>query len=125
MNIEAFKELRDTIASAPAEHCDMWDWRCGSVCCIGGWTENLLVARGVIQPRKCMMNVSGLEWTSLRDRAVNSFLGIIPAEHENLFFTFPDEVPSIGWQAWMLARLDKIIETGDIEAWDRESSVVN
>ena len=124
MNIEAFKELRDTIASVPADHCDMRDWRCGSVCCIGGWAENLLVERGVIQRRKCV-GVSVSESAALRDRAVNSFLGIIPAEHENLFFTFPDEVPSIGWQAWMLARLDKIIETGDIAAWDRESSVVN
>lgn len=104
MNIENLKKVRADIAAAKPEECDMRWWDCGSVCCIGGFTTRRMVAEGLIRAYGLNGAYEAQEYLELDDD-----------EKEALFFGYPDdETPPEGWQAWMVQRLTKIIETGEV-----------
>ena len=107
INIDNFRIIRDLIAAQPPEHCDMTEWKCGTVACIGGWTENYLIQNGVVDP-STYNNV---------EPKICAFLGIDMNEASLLFYDFPDMdtlPPHTTWQEWMLKRLDSCIEAGTV-----------
>ena len=108
MNIENLKKVRARIAAAPAEHCNMKEWHCGSVMCIGGFTEDQMIADRIISERDIEIRDADI------DSKVDTFLGITSDEADYLFFSYPSTQPLYGWKGWMLARLDEIIATGEI-----------
>ena len=120
MNIENLKKVRARIASAAPEHCNMLDWNCGGVMCIGGFTDEQMLSEGLTP--------------GTRDKSATAYLGLTREENHALFYTWPDcrecgksahmqcedehpdmQIPLEGWKQWMLNRLDRIIETGVVE----------
>ncbi len=80
---------------------------CGAVGCIGGWCNVMMQLKG-LKPRR-------ITFGSLD---VADFLSLDTEERMELFFKFP-EIPilnheSVSWKTWILARLDRVIETATI-----------
>jgi hypothetical protein len=103
INIESFKKLREAIASAAPEKCNMqiWEEDCG---CFGHFAE----VAGGIDPHTTVVNPA------------RRFLGIADDDHASmydLFLDFPQDVPEEGWQRWMLNRVDMIIRAGRVTNW--------
>ena len=125
MNKQHMIELLNLIENLPAESCDMNKWihsktkreeltirhTCGTVGCLGGWTNILLQS-------KCELPISSEDFDSpiLSDKIAGDWLGLAQSERYNLFYSYPtDDIPEGGWKEWMLARLRFCIEAGTVE----------
>lgn len=103
MNRENIQKVRDHIASLPPERLDMYNWfreaECGTVCCIGGWTNLVL---GPDEPRE--------RWSVSKARGR---LDISYTQADELFFGAG--VSSAVGPAQAVAVLDHLLETGEVD----------
>lgn len=96
--------LRDFLATLPEERFDMRDWNqtdeCGSVCCIGGWTEHLFAGPG-----------------ELSEEAVAELIGLDYLEGQTLFYPANYDRAWDATPAQAVRVLDHLLATGEV-CWE-------
>lgn len=127
--IRRFTKLRDFIAKLPPKACDMDTWlelgkvekdgeeveplpkemeangfRCGTVGCIGGWTEVLISLQS-------KLHESASSWLQLKGY-----------EADLLFYEYNSHPPT-GFKNWMVRRLNNIIRDREIRNWEDQTPI--
>lgn len=94
MNVENMKLVRERVAVARESHCDMKNWNCDSVMCIGGIAQALMWALGLLPEPHWIENFLGhtvpSDW---QKRQVRDWLGLTYTQAEALFYAFPKGEP--------------------------------
>lgn len=105
MNVENIKKVRDLIAGLPPEQFSMNYWGlahhpCGSVACIGGWAEAILLP-------------DGNRTKHLPEHVVCEALGLDPEQGGDLFYPGGNYYQASIPEAVQV--LDHPLETGEVD----------